>query len=130
MYRTSIKLVAGILLSAALAGAASAQGTMEQQNACRGDVFRLCASYIPDVNQIVACLRGNEAYLSEACHDVMVEQQPAPASTQQYPTSPRLRAGYHLLQLEKDGRSWRISARARGPLPESREIGEQREIDL
>jgi 3',5'-cyclic AMP phosphodiesterase CpdA len=44
--------------------------------------------------------------------------------------TPRLRASYHLLQLEKEGRGWRISGRARGPLSESREIGEQREIDL
>jgi len=43
---------------------------------------------------------------------------------------PRLRASYHLLRLEREGQSWRIAARARGPLSDSREIGEQREIDL
>ncbi len=43
---------------------------------------------------------------------------------------PRLRASYHLLRLEREGQSWRIAARARGPLTDSREIGDQREIDL
>ncbi|HYC25077.1 MAG TPA: metallophosphoesterase, partial [Roseiarcus sp.] len=43
---------------------------------------------------------------------------------------PRLRASYHLVRLERDGPSWRISARARGPVSDGREIGEQREIDL
>ena len=92
MYRTSFKLVAGVLLSAALGGTALAQGTMAQQDACRGDVFRLCANYIPDVGQIVACLRGNESRLSEACHDVMFE--PQQASTQQYATPSHLHAGW------------------------------------
>ncbi len=44
MHHTSFKLVAVILLSAALGGTALAQGTMAQQDACRGDVFRLCAN--------------------------------------------------------------------------------------
>lgn len=87
MYRTSFKLVAGAVLSAVIGGVALAQGTAAQQNACRGDVFRLCANYIPDVGQIVACLRGNESRLSEACHDVMFEPQQA-VSTQQYVTPP------------------------------------------
>jgi hypothetical protein len=75
MYRTSSKFVATLLLTATLGGTAFAQGTMAQQNACRGDVFRLCANYIPDVGQVVACLRGNGSRLSDACHDVMFEQQ-------------------------------------------------------
>jgi len=44
--------------------------------------------------------------------------------------TPRLRAGYHLMRLERQGAAWRVSARARGPLADSKEIGEQREIDL
>ena len=92
MHHTSFKLVAGILLSAALGGTALAQGTMAQQDACRGDVFRLCANHIPDVGQIVACLRDNEARLSEACHAVMFE--PQQASTQHAATLSRPRAGW------------------------------------
>jgi hypothetical protein len=72
MYRTSIRLIAAVLALSSVGGSmASAQGTMAQQDACRPDVFRLCSNYIPDVGQIVACLRGNEARLSEACHLVM-----------------------------------------------------------
>ena len=95
MNRISSRFFAGILLSVALGGTAFAQGTMEQQNACRGDVFRLCMSEIPDVGRIVACLRGNESRLSDSCHEVMFEQQqPAPANGQYTPAPARVRAGW------------------------------------
>ena len=93
MSRTSTKLVAAILLSAVLGGTASAQGTMAQQNACRGDVFRLCANYIPNVGQIIGCLRGNESRLSEACHDVMFESQPV--AREPYSTPSQVRADWN-----------------------------------
>ena len=81
MHRISIRLICAlaftlvIMLSGSLA---RAQGSVAQQNACRPDVFRLCTSYIPDVDQIVACLRNHEAQLSEACHQVMFVQPTAP----------------------------------------------------
>jgi hypothetical protein len=95
MHIQSQRLVAGLLISAGLvstglATSALAQGTMAQQDACRPDVFRLCSNYIPDVGQIVACLRDNEPRLSEACHDVMFEQRPA--ATEEYATRARARA--------------------------------------
>ncbi len=68
-------MAAAILL--ALGGSALAQGTPEQQEACKPDVFRLCGNYIPDVDRIVACLRANEPQLSSACHDVMFDPPPA-----------------------------------------------------
>jgi hypothetical protein len=71
MNRISSKIIGAALIVFTLGGAALAQGTMAQQDACRPDVFRLCGSYIPDVSQIVACLHGNEARLSEACHQAM-----------------------------------------------------------
>ena len=92
MYRTSFKLAAGVLLSVTFGGAALAQGTMAQQDACRSDVFRLCAGFIPDVGQIVACLRGSESRLSDACHAVVFEAQTA--ATDQYSTPPRIRSGW------------------------------------
>jgi hypothetical protein len=52
-------------------------------------VFRLCSSYIPDVGQIVACLRGNEDRLSQACHQVM---SPEPAATEGISIRPRVRS--------------------------------------
>jgi hypothetical protein len=60
-----------------------------QQDACRPDVFRLCGSYIPDVGQIVACLRGNESRLSEACHHVMFAE---PAASEKYAGRSRVRS--------------------------------------
>jgi hypothetical protein len=70
--RVTKLLVAGSLLAGSVAsGAAFAEGTLQQQMACRPDVFRLCSSYIPRVGAIVSCLRGSEARLSEACHQVM-----------------------------------------------------------
>jgi hypothetical protein len=77
MYRNSIQLMSVALVAFAIGGssAAFAQGTMQQQNACRPDVFRLCGSYIPNVGEIVACPRGNEARLSEPCHEVIFPDQ-------------------------------------------------------
>jgi hypothetical protein len=93
MYRTSFKLVAGAMLSVAIGGTTLAQGTAAQQNACRADVFRLCAGSIPDVGQIVACLRGNESRLSDACHAVVFEAQTA--ATDQYSTPSPIRNGWY-----------------------------------
>jgi hypothetical protein len=75
MNRTSTQLIGAALITFTLGSSmAFAQGTMAQQNACRPDVFRLCGNFIPDVGEIVACLRGNEARLSEACHQVMFSE--------------------------------------------------------
>jgi hypothetical protein len=72
-----------------------AQGTPEQQEACKPDVFRLCGNFIPDVDRIVACLKYNEPNLSPACHDVffpVVVEQPKSKAKQkkkQKKTQPR-----------------------------------------
>jgi hypothetical protein len=70
----------GIALAAIVmaGGTACAQGTVAQQDACRPDVFRLCSSYIPDVGEIVTCLRGNEARLSPPCREVMFSERAEP----------------------------------------------------
>jgi hypothetical protein len=47
MNRTSSKIVGAALI--VFGGAALAQGTRTQEDACRPDVFRPCGSYIPDV---------------------------------------------------------------------------------
>jgi hypothetical protein len=89
MNRTSSKIIGAALIVSTLGGAAFAQGAMTQEDACRPDVFRLCGSYIPDVGQIVACLRGNESRLSEACHHVMFAE---PAASEKYAGRPRVRS--------------------------------------
>jgi hypothetical protein len=89
MNRISSKIIGVALIVFTLSGSAAlAQATMAQ-DACRPDVFRLCGSYIPDVGQIVACLRGNEARLSEACHQVMFAKSD---SSEGYATRSRVRS--------------------------------------
>jgi hypothetical protein len=85
-----IKIVAVALALSMIGTAALAQGSMQQQNACRPDVFRLCGNYIPNVGEIVACLRGNEASLSEPCHQVMFPDQ---AAQDGYERTARIRSG-------------------------------------
>jgi hypothetical protein len=46
---------------------AGAQGTPEQRAACEGDAMRLCQQYVPDVNQITACMSRKRAQLSPRC---------------------------------------------------------------
>jgi len=59
---------AAALFALALAAApAGAQGTPEQRAACEGDAMRLCQQYIPDVNQITACMSRHRGQLSPAC---------------------------------------------------------------
>jgi hypothetical protein len=89
MNRISGRIVGAALIVFTLGGGtALAQATMAQQDACRPDVFRLCGNYIPDVGQIVACLRGNEVRLSEACHQVVFS---APAVSERYAVRSRAR---------------------------------------
>lgn len=42
----------------------------DQRRLCTGDVFRLCASEIPSVERITACMRRQRANLSEGCRSV------------------------------------------------------------
>ena len=82
--------VALVVFAVGGSGASFAQGSMQQQNACRPDVFRLCGSYIPNVGEIVACLKDNEARLSEPCHEVMFPDQ---GGRETYSRATQLRSG-------------------------------------
>lgn len=59
------------LLVAATLPAIAERGTASERESCTPDVFRLCASEIPNVNGIVACLKREKAQLSPACRLVM-----------------------------------------------------------
>ncbi len=50
---------------------ATAQGTKEQQRACKPDVYRLCKKFIPDSGQIYSCLQENMRKLRPACRKVL-----------------------------------------------------------
>ena len=41
--------------------------TPEQQQACTPDAMRLCGNYIPDVDQITACMIARKSQLSPEC---------------------------------------------------------------
>jgi hypothetical protein len=93
MNRISTQRTGAALITFAFGtGAAFAQGTMAQQDACRPDVFRLCSSVIPNVGEIVACLRGNEVRLSQACHQVMFAER---ADAGRYATPARTRPAWY-----------------------------------
>jgi len=74
------KLGSALWLAAALSiGSATARAQddrfvndidAKQRAACTPDVQRLCNQYIPDVPQIVACLKAQRTSLSPACADV------------------------------------------------------------
>ncbi|WP_147028511.1 hypothetical protein [Methylobacterium oxalidis] len=66
-----------VALTVALTGAASAQGTSAQQNACIPDVMRLCSAYIPDAGRITTCLRSQPHNLNTQCRAAVT-----PASSQ------------------------------------------------
>ena len=73
MKLSRIASTAGLLLCAWLlpfAAAAQQPGTAAQKRACRPDVYRLCASEIPNVNAIVRCLRVRKSQLSPDCRAV------------------------------------------------------------
>lgn len=78
-FRTCVAAMA-VVLPCALSGIACAHdGSMEDQMACTPDVYRLCASKIPDEDAIVACLNQHKASLSAACGKVF--SRPDPGST-------------------------------------------------
>lgn len=75
--------VAGCIALQTPASAGEYRGTFEQQLACTPDVWRLCATEIPDVNRIVGCLRQNTPQLSTSCRAVFESNDsvaPEPAS--------------------------------------------------
>jgi hypothetical protein len=57
----------GALLSVPAASVALAQGTQQERSDCMGDAFKFCASDIPNVEAIEACLKGNLNELSPSC---------------------------------------------------------------
>ena len=55
------------------------QGDQKAREACTPDVMRLCNYYIPNVPEIVACLKAQRANLSPACGEIFAAEDPPPA---------------------------------------------------
>ncbi len=66
LRKIAYSMVTGLVFSSCVT-ASYALGTSEQRAACTGDVFRLCASEIPNVNGIIACMKTKRSSLSPAC---------------------------------------------------------------
>jgi len=67
--RFSVAVAAGLWAST-YATASLALGTVEERIACTPDVFRLCSSEIPNVDQIISCMKAKKTSLSQACRTV------------------------------------------------------------
>jgi len=79
-FSTRLERLAGVVLTLVV-GAWPAAGwsyTMEQQQACMGDAFRLCSSEIPDVSRVTACMVRRQTELSSGCR-IYFHQQEASA---------------------------------------------------
>lgn len=70
-------------LAASSASAQQHKGSAEDQAACTPDVYRICSQYIPDEDDIVACLQRKKEQLSPACHAVFSRPDAAPAKPSQ-----------------------------------------------
>jgi hypothetical protein len=62
---------AGLWLGLTLTPAAAQQGTINPEQACKDDAFRLCGNFIPDRNKVGACLRSHARALSRDCRTVV-----------------------------------------------------------
>jgi hypothetical protein len=60
-------LVAVLCLGGIATAEAGFHVTAEQRAARTPDAIRLCSSEIPDVNRVAACMRANQASLSQRC---------------------------------------------------------------
>lgn len=67
----------GIVVASPSVALAQQAGSQDDQAACTPDVYRLCASLIPDEGAITQCLQRNKLHLSPACKQVF--SRPAPA---------------------------------------------------
>jgi hypothetical protein len=67
----NLKTVSGLAFCLTMLPAMSHAFTQDdQRRLCTGDVLRLCASEIPNVQRITACMRKQRASLSEGCRSV------------------------------------------------------------
>ena len=78
-FRRIALMPAVAALSCLAAGPVLAFST-EAQQMCTGDAFRLCASDIPDIAKITACMIRHRADLSAGCRAVM-DRDPAQKRT-------------------------------------------------
>ena len=64
-------LVAIAVTATALQTSPGLAFSSEAQQMCSGDAMRLCASEIPDISRITACMVRNKHHVSPGCRAVM-----------------------------------------------------------
>jgi hypothetical protein len=67
---------AGVAFSSIAPSRVAAQGTPEQRAACEEEAKYLCANYIPDEQQITACMVRNVHSLSPKCRATLEKKKP------------------------------------------------------
>ena len=60
----------GAFATATLVTSSANAYTQEQARLCTSDAFRLCSSFIPNVEQITLCMRKQKSKLSTGCRSV------------------------------------------------------------
>jgi hypothetical protein len=85
MISTTIGLIAATVLMFGMLTTVSHAYTLEQEQMCSGDAMRLCASEIPNVARITACMESRRDELSEGCRAVF--ETDAPAATAETPVT-------------------------------------------
>jgi hypothetical protein len=92
------------------------QADAKAREACTPDVMRLCNDYIPDVPQIVACLKAQRANLSPACGEIFAAedppQKPAKTATKKKPDKKTETAAAEKTKPQKAGAPLSLSATA------------------
>jgi hypothetical protein len=81
--RVRFSLPIAIAISCCLCAAESRAYTMEQQQACMGDAFRLCSSEIPDIGRVKACMVRQQSQLSPPCRAFFRPEPPDPTAAGQ-----------------------------------------------
>ena len=75
------KLIVATVFAFAMLTTVSQAYTLEQQEMCTGDAMRLCASEIPNVDRITACMERQRDSLSDRCKAVFEADAPAAGPT-------------------------------------------------
>jgi hypothetical protein len=71
LFTVRMRAVSGLAFCLAMLPATGHAFTQDdQRRLCTGDVLRLCASEIPNVERITACMRKQRSSLSDGCRSV------------------------------------------------------------
>jgi hypothetical protein len=80
-FRRAVFVVAVAAFLSALVPSVAFAFSTEAQQMCTGDAFRLCASEIPNIPKVTACMVRHRANLSTGCRAVMDREMAQRSST-------------------------------------------------